>query len=144
MSTTITITHDLTNRAYIAQGSQVWDTTGTPAMTAYDGANLANYLLVPTQVDDSLRWVYTIPALPAGDYELVVLDGASPASTDYPIEVRPFAWSGTAIITIATAQTALAAAQTDLDTITDTGVTLTAAQEAAIQQILKSAAGSGS
>jgi hypothetical protein len=92
-------------RIYDSTG-QLWNTSGTPAFEAWNGANVTDYDIALTDKSSGQYLGDWPSAIADGDYSAYVFKqaGASPATTD-PVIGRNFftvTWDGTIVIPPAT------------------------------------------
>jgi len=77
------------------------DTAGDDEMQASPGAYDETTIEV-TRDDDIAGFPITIPSdVPAGEYDLLVYDAASPANTDNPSLGKRVVWNGSRIVSVA-------------------------------------------
>ena len=101
---------------------QIWNTSGTPAFEAYNGANWTDYDIALTEAGAGI-YLASMPAVAAGAYSYAVYEqaGANPATTDTLRGTGYLEWDGSAVLPLATLEALVDDIETRLGTPSDLG-----------------------
>lgn len=104
MANEILVPYDTGRAVYVlvfSAAGTIWNTSGTPALEAYNGSNIADYDIALSELGTaSGLYQGSMPAVAAGIYTLVACErsGGSPAQTDAKIAQASVYWTGTALV----------------------------------------------